>query len=85
MTTGYGPECFVVRASAGRVAAPYKLRAHYYSRGPMGYGMGTMQVIEHDGEGGLSIEPRPFVVMADDAMVSLGSVDGEKRAGKAGR
>ncbi len=85
VTTGYGPECFVVRASAGRVAAPYKLRAHYYSRGPMGYGMGTMQVIEHDGEGGLSIEPRPFVVMADDAMVSLGSVDGEKRAGKAGR
>ena len=26
-------------------AAPYRLQAHYYRRGPMGYGMGTVQVV----------------------------------------
>ena len=27
----------------------YRLEAHYYSRGPMGYGMGKLQIIDHDG------------------------------------
>jgi tetratricopeptide (TPR) repeat protein len=74
VTTGYGPECFTVRAPSTREAAPYRLAAHYYSRGPMGYGMGTVQIVRSDGKGGLSVEPRPFVVMADNAMVDLGSV-----------
>lgn len=74
VTTGYGPECFAVRSPAGRDAAPYRLRVHYYSRGPMGYGMGTVQVVRSDGAGRLAIESRPFVVMADDAMVDLGPV-----------
>ena len=74
VTTGYGPECFTVSGSADRNAAPYRLQVHYYSRGPMGYGMGTVQVVTHDGEGGLAVEPRPFVVMADGAMVEVGSV-----------
>lgn len=86
VTTGFGPECFVIHRSGnseGLPAAPYRLRAHYYRRGPMGYGMGTVQVIRHDGKGGLSVEPRPFVVMADDAMVDLGRV-GEESQGKPG-
>ncbi|HVG08455.1 MAG TPA: VIT domain-containing protein [Thermoanaerobaculia bacterium] len=75
VTTGYGPECFTVYGSAAaRSAAPYRLGVHYYSRGPMGYGMGTVQVVTHDGEGGLTVEPRPFVVMTDRAMVDVGSV-----------
>jgi len=74
VTTGYGPECFAIKEPATRDAAPYHLRVHYYSRGPMGYGMGTVQVIAHDGEGGLTVEPRPFVVMVDQAMVDVGSV-----------
>jgi hypothetical protein len=77
VTTGYGPECFAVERPSG-AAAPYHLKVHYYSRGPMGYGMGTVQVIAHDGHGGLRLEPRPFVVMVDQAMVDLGSVDGPK-------
>jgi tetratricopeptide (TPR) repeat protein len=85
VTTGYGPECFAVRQPATRDAAPYKLRVHYYSRGPMGYGMGTVQVIAHDGHGGLDVEPRPFVVMADQAMVDLGSVEEGKEVRKKGR
>jgi len=74
VTTGYGPECFTVRSPEGKGAAPYHLRVHYYSRGPMGYGMGTVQIVRHDGKGGFTIDPRPFVVMADQAMVDLGSV-----------
>jgi Vault protein inter-alpha-trypsin domain/Tetratricopeptide repeat len=74
VTTGYGPECFTIPAPESRDAAPYRLAAHYYSRGPMGYGMGTVQIVRHDGKGGLTVEPRPFVVMADQAMVDLGVV-----------
>lgn len=85
VTTGYGPECFAVREPANRDAAPYRLKVHYYSRGPMGYGMGTVQVIAHDGHGGLDVEPRPFVVMVDRAMVDLGPVEEGKAPRKAGK
>lgn len=77
VTTGYGPECFAIE---GRPKAyPYKLGAHYYSRGPMGYGMGSLQVLEHDGSGGLKFDERPFVVMTDKAFVNLGTVTGPLR------
>jgi uncharacterized protein YfaP (DUF2135 family) len=85
VTTGYGPECFAVRPPAGRDATPYRLRVHYYSRGPMGYGMGTVQVVEHDGNGRIAVEPRPFVVMTDSAMVDLGAVEGRKPRQKPGK
>lgn len=74
VTTGYGPECFTIRGARKARAHPYKLQAHYYSRGPMGYGMGKLQIIEHDGSGGLRFEERPFVVMVDGAFVNLGVV-----------
>ena len=74
VTTGYGPECFTMRAGEGERARPYTLQAHYYSRGPMGYGMGKLEIIDHDGQGGLKFEERPFVVMVDHAFVDLGTV-----------
>ncbi len=74
VTTGYGPECFTIRLPKARRAYPYTLKAHYYSRGPMGYGMGKLELIEHDGAGGLRFEERPFVVMVDQAFVDLGAV-----------
>lgn len=76
VTTGYGPECFTIRGPKSARAFPYRLQAHYYSRGPMGYGMGKLEVVEHDGRGGLTFEERPFVVMQDGAFVELGSVRG---------
>lgn len=82
VTTGYGPECFAIGEPD---AAPYRLGVHYYRRGPMGYGMGTVQVVEHDGEGGISVEPRPFVVMADNAMVDVGLVGERKPDRKSSR
>ncbi|MBX3263290.1 MAG: hypothetical protein KF782_26700 [Labilithrix sp.] len=75
VTTGYGPECFTIRGARDQRAYPYTLQAHYYSRGPMGYGMGKLQVLEHDGNGKLSFEERPFVVMIDRAYVDMGTVD----------
>jgi tetratricopeptide (TPR) repeat protein len=74
VTTGYGPECFTIRAPKGKRAGPYKLQAHYYSIGPMGAGMGKLEIIEHDGTGGLTFEERPYVVMVNDAFVDLGVV-----------
>jgi hypothetical protein len=73
VTTGYGPECFTIRLPRDKRSESYQLAAHYYSRGPMGYGMGKLEIIDHDGKGGLSFEERPFVVMADGAYVDLGT------------
>lgn len=74
VTTGYGPECFTIRLPKGKRAAPYHLQAHYYSIGPMGAGMGKLEIIEHDGKGGLRFEQRPYVVMVNQAYVELGEV-----------
>ena len=71
ITTGYGPECFAI---AGRPkAAPYRVEAHYYNRGAMGFGLGTLHILEHDGKGGLRMDHRPFVIMVDDGWVDLGT------------
>ena len=69
--TGYGPECFTIEGAPK--AFPYKLEAHYYSRGPMGYGMGKLQIVQHDGKGELRFEERPFLIMKDRAFVDLGT------------
>ena len=70
VTTGYGPELFEIAGS--RRSAGYRLQVHYYSRGPMGYGMGLVQIVEHDGKGGLKFDERPFLVMTDRAFVDVG-------------
>jgi hypothetical protein len=72
VTTGYGPECFAIQGTPK--AGPYRLSLDYYSQGPMGYGMGLLQVLRHDGNGKLAFEERPFVIMADHAYVDLGSI-----------
>jgi len=74
VTTGYGPECFTIEGKPS--AGPYTLQAHYFSMGPMGYGMGKLEILRHDGLGGLSFEQRPFVIMRDRAFVDLGKVKG---------
>lgn len=69
--TGYGPELFRVEEPTGY---PYKLAAHYSRKGPMGLGLGTVQVVHHDGKGKLVVEDRPFVIQNDNAMIELGTV-----------
>lgn len=73
VTTGYGPECFTIEGDPA--AFPYRFEANYYSRGPMGYGMGQLEIIQHDGKGGLVFEQRPFVIMKDQAYVPLGTLE----------
>ena len=41
----------------------------------MGYGMGKLEVLDHDGQGHITYEERPFVVMKDRAFVDLGTVE----------
>jgi hypothetical protein len=72
VTTGYGPECFTIPGEP--TAGPYRLRLHYYSRGPMGYGMGELEIMRHDGRGHIELDSRPFVVMNDDAWIDLGGI-----------
>jgi hypothetical protein len=71
ITTGYGPECFAIQGKPK--AGPYRLSINYYSQGPMGYGMGLLEIQKFDGKGGLSFEDRPYVIMNDHAFVDLGS------------
>ena len=88
VTTGYGPECFTIRKPKESRSPSYSMQAHYFSRGPMGYGMGKLSIIDHDGKGGLTFEERPFVVMVDHAFLDLGSVKRlaliERDVGRAG-
>jgi hypothetical protein len=71
ITTGYGPECFAIQGAAK--AGPYRLSVNYYSQGPMGYGMGLLQIQTFDGQGNLTFEDRPYVIMTDHAFVDLGT------------
>jgi tetratricopeptide (TPR) repeat protein len=71
ITDGYGPECFAIPGAPK--AGPYRLSIDYYSQGPMGYGMGLLQIVRFDGKGKLAFEDRPYVIMNDHAFVDLGT------------
>jgi hypothetical protein len=71
---GFGPEEFTI--SGIPQAYPYGLSVHYYARGPLGYGMGKVEIIEHAGDGLLKFDERPFVVTRDRAVVDLGALAG---------
>ncbi|MEO8703624.1 MAG: VIT domain-containing protein [Kofleriaceae bacterium] len=70
VTTGYGPECFAIPGTPA--AGPYKLAINYFSQGPMGYGMGLLQIQRFDGKT-IAIEDRPYVIMTNQAFVDLGT------------
>ncbi|MBA3455371.1 MAG: AgmX/PglI C-terminal domain-containing protein, partial [Deltaproteobacteria bacterium] len=70
VTTGYGPECFAIQGTPK--AGPYRLSINYYAQGPMGYGMGLLQIQKFDGKA-MTFEDRPYVIMRDHAFVDLGS------------
>lgn len=68
--SGYGPEAFVLKGRPR--AGAYELEARIHERGPGGYGLGSLQILSHDGKGGLSFEERPFVIQTAGGKVSLG-------------
>jgi hypothetical protein len=55
------------------VSGPYALSLDYFSQGPMGYGMGLLQILTFDGTS-LTFDDRPYVIMNDHAVVELGTV-----------
>lgn len=71
LTRGYGPEMFTIMDPN---AFPYRVAVHYYSRGPMGVGLGTVQAIRHDGRGHITVQQAPFVIQADQALVELPAI-----------
>ena len=75
VTTGYGPEEFFLPLGLGSATEKerYRIGVHYYSRGPMGFGMGKLEIVEHDGKGKLRFEERPYVIMVDRGGVELGT------------
>jgi len=74
VTTGYGPECFAIDGTPA--AYPYALSVTYFNQGPAGYGVGQVQVIEHDGSGQLRFDDRPFVLLENRGRQDLGTVRG---------
>ena len=71
VTTGYGPEAFVIDGTPS--AGPYKLWLHYYAQGPMGYGMGALQIQTFDPDRGLTFDDRPYIIMTAHAHAELGT------------
>jgi len=72
LTRGWGPECFTIAERAD--AFPYRMEAHYYSAGPMGFGMGKLQIVNSKGDGRLFLDERTFVIQSNQAYVRLGSL-----------
>ena len=71
VTTGYGPECFAIPGAPR--AGPYQLSLEYYAQGPMGYGMGLVEIQTFDPARGFAFDDRPYVIMTDHARVDLGA------------
>lgn len=76
MQDGFGPECFTIRVEARQRSYPYHLKIHYREQRAAGLTMGVVQVIEHDGQGGLHVEYRPFILEKQGAWADLGMVGG---------
>ena len=72
MDAGYGLEAFIIDGAAA--AFPYRLEVGYYARGAA-HGGGKLEIVEHDGNGQLFFDQRPFVVLKQRAYVDLGVVD----------
>lgn len=71
MDAGYGLEAFTIDGAAG--AFPYRVEVGYYARGGT-QGAGKLEIIEHDGQGQLFFDERPFVVLKQRAYVDLGTL-----------
>jgi len=71
MDAGYGLEAFTIDGPAS--AFPYRVEVGYYARGAT-HGAGKLEIVEHDGQGQLFFDERPFVVLKERAYVDLGTL-----------
>lgn len=68
--TGFGPEAWIARGD--RRPEAVNARVRYFNRGAMGYALGTVSAIDHDGAGLLRFREVPFVLMEGSGSVDLG-------------
>ena len=68
--TGFGPEAWISRGNDRPSAVSARVR--YFDKGAMGYAMGMVSSISHDGQGKLTFHDRPFVLMEAVGSVELG-------------
>jgi len=69
----YGPDELAVH---GARHYPYSLSVDFAkASGPMGFAMGKLEILDHDGRGGLTFEERPFVVTNGVGKVDLGTIN----------
>jgi uncharacterized protein YfaP (DUF2135 family) len=71
VTTGYGPEVFAFSSTPS--AGPYKIWLDYYAQGPMGYGMGMVQIQRFDPQRGITLDDRPYIIMTPHARADAGT------------
>ncbi|MCX4242718.1 VIT domain-containing protein [Paraliomyxa miuraensis] len=69
VNAGFGPEHVIVPLAPD--AFPCRITVHYYDRGPMGHGLGKVQILHHDGEGLVRLVDHPFVALEDDAWLHV--------------
>ncbi|MGK3986296.1 OmpA family protein [Sorangium sp. So ce136] len=81
-SSGYGPEVLVIETPPAGFR--YRVHARYPRRGAMGHALGKVQIVEHDGTGGLRFDDRPFVLMNEGGSVDLGIVEEAMRPPAAG-
>ncbi len=72
VSTGYGPELFVIDAPD---VWPYHVKLAIQTRGATGLVIGRVQLVWHDGKGGVRLEDRPFAVAAGEVIVDLGEIE----------
>ena len=68
---GFGPEAFAFDAPP---PANVELSVYFARRGPQGDTLGSVHVVEHDGQGGIREQQMPFVLMQERSHVALGSL-----------
>ena len=73
VTTGYGPDCLTLRGAAHKNGKRHRVQLTVGGRGPVGYPMGKLQIIEHDGRGKLQLVDHPFIVLRDFTTLDVGS------------
>lgn len=64
---GYGPESFTIEGEP--TGYPYRIDVDYFSRGPMGYGLGALQIIQTGKT--QETEVIPFVLMMEKGRARL--------------
>ncbi|MBV1857159.1 MAG: hypothetical protein KUG77_02020, partial [Nannocystaceae bacterium] len=72
---GYGPESFTIEGEP--TGYPYRVDVDYFSRGPMGYGLGSLQIIQTgETHGTQDTQVIPFVLMMEKGRARLKLLEG---------